>query len=208
MIRFPLSLFCLSLTLAACGDGTNPFNFTTDVDPGAADSYAEPGNVSTDAEGAITVDQASGTIAIPEVGLTDTVIASFSEDLINGSAVQSGDMIAVGGLNDEVGFAGISGTTDTLAPSANATFTGNYAVTNRSGTATGPLEMIYTFGNNTLVSASGDLSVAAIADGGTLTGSVTYAGESGALSGGFYEDGQLAGAFNSDTMGGVIFATQ
>lgn len=206
MTRFPISLLCVSMALTACGDGTNPFNFTTDVD--ASDAAPTPGGVTTADNGAITVDQTNGTIAIPTVELTDAVIATYAEGDVSGSAVQNGDLLAVAGLNGGAGFAGITGTTDTSAPDANATFTGNYAVTNRSGTATGPIEIIYTFGNTTLVSSGGDLSVAAIADGAALSGSVTYAGESGTLKGGFYPDGNLAAAFNGDTMGGVIFAAQ
>ncbi|MEO9865000.1 MAG: hypothetical protein ABJO29_14080 [Yoonia sp.] len=207
MIRFPIPLLMTTLALSACGDGSNPFNFTTDV-PDDMATYVDPGAVNQDADGAVSIEQTTGTIDIPELTLTDTEISAFSDDETSGNAVQSADMLAIGGISNGVGFAGITGTTATTAPESNATFTGNYAVTNASGTSTGPLEVIYTFGNNTLVSVDGDVSVAAIANGTTLTGSVTYAGESGALSGGFYPEGQLAAAFNGETMGGVIFAAQ
>jgi hypothetical protein len=202
----PTSLICMALT--ACDSGTNPFQTTDDATTPTSADQSEPGRATQAASGVITVNQAARSVVLPATALTETVISSISDGSTQGHAVMGLSVLAAGGVSDGSGFAGITGTTEATAPNTSATFAGNYAVTNLSGQSTGTIEMIYTFTDGTLRNVGGPLTVDATSSGATLSGTVSFADEEGTLTGGFYPRGRMAGAFNGDTMGGVIFASQ
>ena len=201
---FPV-LACLGL--AACGAGTNPFDTTTDITPPAV-STSEVGRATQAASGTIIVNQPDRVVTFPATTLANTVVTAISDGSTSGHAVLGLSELAAGGVSDGVGFAGISGTLDADAPGQTARYTGNYGVTTLTGQSAGLIELEYTFADRTLRSVGGPLGVTATASGPQLAGTVSFAGQSGTLAGGFYGQGRLAAAFHGDTMGGVIYATE
>jgi hypothetical protein len=198
------------MALVACGDGTNPFDEAFEVtspETVTPETVEVSESVVQADSGEITVTLSDDSVSTDAVTLTVEEITSVSGAELSGYAVQGDDVLAIGGLSEEQGFSGITGTTE-AAPTADATFNGNYAVTTSSGQATGTIEMLYDFDNQILISVGGPLSVAAIESEGTLSGAATYAGETASLMGGFYPESRMAAAFSGATFGGVIFAGQ
>lgn len=194
-------------TLAACGGGGNPFDTPTDVTtPGV--SFPDVGRATQIGDGPITVNQAARAVVLPATPLTTTVVTSIAEGSTTAHAVSGINALAVGGVSDGAGFAGITATFDADQPGKNATFSGTYGVTTLTGQSEGLIELEYTFADQSLRSVGGPLAVSATASGPLLSGTVTFAGEDAVLSGGFFGQDQLAGAFNGDTMGGVILASE
>ena len=198
-------LTCASL--AACGTGSNPFETTIDG-PDAPTSAQDVGRVSQSSSGVITINQAARAVTLPATALSNTIVTPITNGSTSGHVVLGLSELAAGGVSDGAGFAGLSGTFDTDAPGKNATLTGNYGVTTLSGQSSGLIELEYTFADRTLRNVGGPLDVSATATGSQLNGNVSFAGQSGVMSGGFFGQGRLAAAFNGDTMGGVIYATE
>lgn len=208
MIRMRQTFFTITCAaLAGCTDGSNPFDASTLIEETAV-TYPAPGGATQADSGTITVNQAARSVSFTATDLTENVIASFEDGSTTGNAVQGLSVLAVGGVSDGSGFAGISGTTDAAAPGTNATFAGSYAVTNSAGQSTGTIELTYTVADGILRNVGGPLTVEASSSGADLSGTVTFASEGAALTGGFYPRNRLAAAFNGDTMGGVIFASE
>jgi hypothetical protein len=69
--------------------------------------------------------------------------------------------------------------------------------------------LTYVLSDNTLESAADSTLVVDgdVASDGALTGTVSYGDETADFEGGFYGDDAVAGAFNSDTIGGVFYGT-
>jgi hypothetical protein len=201
----PILIACMALT--GCGDGTNPFQITTAVTDTIV-SFPDPGGASQVASNTITVDQSARSVALPATVLTENVIAGISVGSTSGHAVKGISVLAAAGVSDGRGFAGITGVTEAREPFVNATFVGNYAVTNTEGQSTNEIELIYSSTSNSLRNVGGGLTVNATSDGADLNGTVSFAGEGAALRGGFYSRDRIVAAFNGDTMGGVIFASR
>jgi len=207
MIKPMIFPIAICTTLGACGSGTNPFETTTEVTTPQA-SFAAVGRATQTSSGTIVVNQAAREVTLPPTALTPTLVTSIADGSTVGHAVLGLNELAVGGVSDGVGFAGISGTFDADAPGTNARFSGNYGVTTANGQSEGLIELDYTFVDGTLRDVGGPLRVMATSTGPRLEGTVSFEGQDGVLSGGFFGQGRLAAGFNGDAMGGVIYATQ
>ena len=119
------------------------------------------------------------------------------------------NVLALGGVTPGGDpFAGFSGTTSS-APTASATFTGRYSLAETDRSAhSAPLTLNFDASEGRLSNVGGNLTVAAVASGGDLAGTVNYGGDEATLSGGFYGTNKVAGAFNGDTYGGVLYGTR
>lgn len=207
MNRPPFIPLLICVALSACGSGSNPFETTTEP-PAAPTSSQDVGRATQASSGVITVNQAARAVALPATSLTNTVVTPISDGSTSGHAALGLSELAVGGVSDGVGFAGLSGTFDADAPGKNVTFLGNYGVTTLSGQSSGLIELEYTFADRTLRNVGGALDVSATSTGAELSGNVSFAGQSGVMAGGFFGQSRMAAAFNGDTMGGVIYATE
>jgi len=212
-MRTKLTLIALAATmLTACGGTIVVDDFPSSAPPPPPPTAADPvGFVTANGDGTFTVTQASRTTNLPVTNVMFNGQASWSINTINGSlranSYNSPNVSAIGGMQANQAFAGITGTTTTVPP-ADATFVGRYAVNTLTVQRSGPLTLSYDIASGTIADVGSDLDVVATASGGALTGTVTFEGASADLSGGFYGTDEITGAFNGTGLGGIVYGTK
>ena len=126
------------------------------------------------------------------------------------SSFESDDVFALGGFIDGTPISAVTGTV-VDAPLGNATFAGRYAAYNATGFATvsGPADFVFDFEAATLVADTDDFDLeTSVAGDGSLTGTATFRGETGAVSGGFFGTDTVAGAFQGEAVAGAFRGTR
>jgi hypothetical protein len=208
-LRTTIFMTCSLLALAACG-GTS----TTVTTSGPKTPVPAAGDIALSADGKnYVVTDGAKTVTVPVLATKfngqPAWIASGATRAA-GYTDSAGKIVAIGGVDNGVGFRGVNGLAD-AAPTGNATFTGRYSVVKSTGAGFngGPLTLSYNLSGNSITNVGGNLTVSGTVSptDSAISGSVIYNGDSATLEGGFSGD-NVAGAFSSNDIGGVIYGSK
>ncbi len=201
-----LSLMAATSLLAACGGSSSSADMEMEDpemdDPGPTNSAVE------NADGTITVVSGGETLTLPATSISSNGQPQWIGSGLLANGFDTDDALAVGGVQDGTAFSAITGTTVT-APASSLTYVGRYAVNTATGSVSSPLTINYDAVAETISAVDGDFSIDGDVEGtGGITGTVTFEGDTADFDGGFFGvSADVAGAFNSDTFGGVFYGS-
>jgi hypothetical protein len=191
-------------SLAACGGSSNSGSIEAPTTP---PTPAMVVGSAANTGGAYSVVQGTTTTTLPSGGFSLNGQPAWATGTTRANAYESGNVLAIGGVQSGTSFAGISGTPGAVPATGTATYTGRYAVNSAASSQSGALALNADFDAGTIADNTTAIDVAGTITGSEFAGTVTFGGDTADLSGGFYGTNEMAGAFAGDNIGGVIYGS-
>lgn len=121
---------------------------------------------------------------------------------------ESANVLAIGGYNNNTFIKGLTGELSSPPQTGTASYTGRYAVAQSSSLTDAPISIDVDFNALTFQDTTSFIDVLGTITGQQFTGTVTYAGTTAPLEGGFFGTNEMVGAFGNSTIAGVFYGTK